>query len=382
MNSVVLGLQFGDEGKGKITDFLAKDADIVVRFQGGNNAGHTLYNEGVKTVLHFLPSGILHEDKICVIGNGTVVNPVALCKEIDELIDKGVKISPDNLIISSSAHVISKKHLELDAEREKEFKIGTTKKGIGPTYESKINRTGCKIGDAEKNHLLFSVEEHEAVLKLTPFIKNTTYLFHEWNKKRKSIVFEGAQGTLLDVDHGIYPFVTSSNTTVGAVSTGAGVPLSYIDKVYGVTKAYTTRVGEGPFPTELFNEEGNKLRELGGEYGATTGRPRRCGWLDLVALRYACIINGVTDLVITKVDILEQMDEVKICTGYKYKGNVIDEFDPCMDLSEVEPVYITLPSWKMNDPIFETFVNTIIATTDTNVEFISNGKETTDIEEW
>ena len=335
MNSVVTGLQWGDEGKGKIVDFLTESADFVVRGQGGNNAGHTVIAKGVKYVLHLLPSGILWEGKICVIGNGVVMDPVGLVKEIDDLQEKGISVPPERLLISDRAHVVLPYHRELDAAREASLgdrKIGTTKRGIGPAYADKANRCGLRLAVllnkelaaelielrlAEANPILASYDlpqfntadvlasVKEALERLRPHITNTIPILSEAYKAGKEILFEGAQGAYLDVDFGTYPFVTSSNTTAGGASTGSGLPPHAINRVIGVCKAYTTRVGEGPFVTQ--NEDiSNYLHGLGREFGATTGRARRCGWLDTVLLRFACMVNGVTDLAVTNLDGLDE----------------------------------------------------------------------------
>ncbi|MBI5642665.1 MAG: adenylosuccinate synthase [Deltaproteobacteria bacterium] len=376
-NIVIVGAQWGDEGKGKIVDILTESADIVVRFQGGNNAGHTVIVGEEKYVFHLIPSGILHAGKTCIIGDGVVVDPEVLLKEIEVLKEKNL-FRPEDLLISKNAHLIMPYHKKLDIARERLRgcnKIGTTGRGIGPAYEDKVSRCGIKCGDLldegefrvklktnllEKNHYIKTIlhedgfEIHEIYHKymtiaqsIGPLIKNTSKFISDAIASGKNILFEGAQGTLLDVDHGTYPFVTSSNTVAGEAATGSGIGPSKIDEVIGITKAYCTRVGEGPFPSELDGPEADRLREQGGEYGATTGRPRRCGWFDAVALRYAARINGLDGLVVTKLDVLDNLDTIKICTGYKYKGEILDEFPTeASILFKCEPVYEALEGWK------------------------------------
>jgi adenylosuccinate synthase len=376
MNTVVTGLQWGDEGKGKIVDFLTESADLVVRGQGGNNAGHTVIAKGTKYVLHLLPSGILWEGKTCVIGNGVVMDPVGLVKEIEDLEAKGIPVPPERLLISDRAHVVLPYHRELDAAREASLgdrKIGTTKRGIGPAYADKANRCGLRLADlankklalelvtlrlAEANPILAALDlpqfdaaevlasVEDAMKRLQPHITNTIPVLHEGWKSGKEILFEGAQGAYLDVDFGTYPFVTSSNTTAGGASTGCGLPPHAIDRVVGVCKAYTTRVGEGPFVTENA-EISDYLHGLGREFGATTGRARRCGWLDTVLLRFACMVNGVTDLAVTNLDGLDERTEIDICTAYRIDGE--DHIYPPADReawNRAEPIYETLPGWQ------------------------------------
>ncbi|MFQ5736346.1 MAG: adenylosuccinate synthase [Thermodesulfobacteriota bacterium] len=376
-NLVVVGAQWGDEGKGKIVDILTEDSDVVVRFQGGNNAGHTVIVGSEKYIFHLLPSGILHPGKACVIGDGVVVDPEVLVSEIDFLKSRKM-FHPGDLLISKNAHLIMPYHKKLDAARERlrgENKIGTTGRGIGPAYEDKVSRSGIKCGDLlnedsfrrklkanllEKNHYIRTILHEEGfeiyeiyhrymsfAATLAPLIKNTSMFLDKAARAKKRILFEGAQGTLLDVDHGTYPFVTSSNTVAGQAATGSGFGPSRIDRVIGIAKAYVTRVGEGPFPTELDGEEAARLREQGEEYGATTGRPRRCGWFDAVALRYSARVNGLDGLVLTKLDVLDSLDRIRICTGYKYKGELIDDFPTEAGvLSACEPVYEEVPGWK------------------------------------
>lgn len=370
----IIGAQWGDEGKGKIVDFLTERCDYVVRFQGGCNAGHTVVVGDEKYILHLIPSGILHKEKKCIIGNGVVLDPAALLKEIEDLKSKGVEIN-DNLFIAKNCHLIMPYHIALEEESEKSKKIGTTKRGIGPCYTDKIARAGVRAVDLlfpeilrdkiranlelinfllEKFYKTNTLNEEEIFLqylnyaeKLKKYIVDTDIMINEAIDKGKNVLFEGAQGTLLDIDHGTYPFVTSSNTVAGGICTGAGVSPKRIDKIIGVVKAYTTRVGEGPFPTELKDELGVHLREKGGEYGATTGRPRRCGWLDLVAVKHSLRINGFTGIAITKLDVLDEFDKLKICIGYKYKGKIIQDFPKEIEvLKSCEPVYEELTGWK------------------------------------
>ncbi len=375
-NVVVVGAQWGDEGKGKIVDILTEYADVVVRFQGGNNAGHTVLVDGEKFVLHLIPSGILHDGKTCVIGNGVVLDPQCLLEEIETLKSKG-RFGNANLLISKDAHLIMPYHKKLDSAKERlrgKLKIGTTGRGIGPAYEDKVSRCGIKCGDLindgdfkgklevnlkEKNHYITTIlgedgfdlgevygRYKEYAAKMKDYIQDTSLYLDRGMKDGKNILFEGAQGTLLDIDHGTYPYVTSSNTVAGEAAPGSGVGPSRIDTVVGVAKAYTTRVGEGPFPTELGEKEGAELREQGDEYGATTGRPRRCGWFDSVALRYAVRINGIDGLVLTKLDVLDELKEIKICTSYKLAGSEVSEFPSSAgDLAHTEPVYETHPGW-------------------------------------
>lgn len=378
MNTVIIGLQWGDEGKGKIVDYLTEDADVVIRGQGGNNAGHTVIAKGKKYVLHLLPSGILWDDKVNVIGNGVVIDPTGLCQEIARIEAQGITIDTHKLLISDRAHVVLPFHKELDAAREISLgdqKIGTTKRGIGPAYADKVNRCGLRMADlfdrpfaeaqitrrvAEVNEILEKydlpqftagavIEEvYQAFARLQPHVRNTISTLHKAWKDKKSLLFEGAQGTLLDIDFGTYPFVTSSNTTAGGAITGSGLPPMAIESVVGVCKAYTTRVGSGPFPT---CDEGlsEYLHNLGREFGATTGRPRGCGWLDTVLLRFACMVNGVTGLAVTNVDGLDEYEELKICVAYEVDG-VRHELPPA-DRSfwnRAKPIYETLRGWKVD----------------------------------
>jgi len=385
-NLVVVGAQWGDEGKGKIVDLLTDYADIVVRYQGGSNAGHTVIVGNEKHVFHLIPSGILHPGKKCVIGDGVVVDPEVLLNEIEILKAKGI-FRPEDLLISKNAHLVMPYHKKLDVVREKfrgDNKIGTTGRGIGPAYEDKVLRCGIKCGDLlneddfreklkanllEKNHYIKTIlheegyETHQIyhnymnlAASINVHIKDTSKFLNDAIAKKKKIMFEGAQGTLLDIDHGTYPYVTSSNTIAGGACTGAGVGPSRIDSVIGITKAYTTRVGEGPFPTEMKGAEGENLREQGGEYGATTGRPRRCGWFDAVAAKYASRINGFDGLIITKLDVLDSMKKIDICVAYRYKGAIIDDFPTETSiLNACEPIYETMPGWMSKTGNVKTF---------------------------
>ncbi len=375
-NIAILGTQWGDEGKGKIVDILSEKADIVVRFQGGNNAGHTLVINNKKTILHLIPSGIFNENATCVIGNGVVIDPKILIKEIDTLKESGVNLNSKRLKISSNAHVIMPYHISLDLLREIK-KIGTTGRGIGPAYEDKISRKGIRISDLldenilrdrinevlpEKNLLieyyngkkLDAEKIFEEYLKygeyLEPFVDDTHRLLINAKNSGKKILFEGAQGILLDIDHGTYPYVTSSNTVSGNIFSGSAVGYKTINKIIGIAKAYTTRVGSGPFPTELFDSTGDKIREQGGEFGSTTGRPRRCGWLDAVALKYSVNLNDIDSIALTKLDVLNGIDEIKICTSYQVEDKIFDYFhNNCYFLEKVKPVYKSFKGWGVID---------------------------------
>ncbi|MEO9503295.1 adenylosuccinate synthase [Nonlabens ulvanivorans] len=382
---LLLGLQWGDEGKGKIVDVLTADYDIIARFQGGPNAGHTLEFDGIKHVLRTIPSGIFHDKAINVIGNGVVIDPVVFVQELDGL--EQFKIDyKSKLIISRKAHIILPTHRLLDAASETskgKAKIGSTLKGIGPTYMDKTGRNGLRIGDLEQDNWKEKyrnlANKHEALigfhdvqiqydlaelekefftaverLKELTFIDSEEY-FQNAQRNGKTILAEGAQGSLLDIDFGTYPFVTSSNTTAAGACTGLGVAPNQIGEVYGIFKAYTTRVGSGPFPTELFDEVGAEMAKVGHEFGAVTGRPRRCGWLDLIALKYTCQINGVTQLMMMKGDVLSGFDSLQVCTGYKYKGETIHHLPYNIEAENVTPIYTEFPCWKedltkMTDP--------------------------------
>ena len=411
MIDVLLGLQWGDEGKGKIVDYLAKDYDIIARFQGGPNAGHTLYVKDKKVVLHTIPSGVFHEDIMNVIGNGVVIDPITLQKELETIKTHGVN-PVSKILVSDRAHIILPTHRALDKANEiakGDKKIGSTLKGIGPTYMDKTGRNGIRVGDVHKDDFkerynrlkekhsrllgqmgfdedLSTYEEgfFEAIeiLKTLKVIKAEYYL----NKAiagGKKILAEGAQGMMLDIDFGTYPFVTSSNTISAGLCNGLGIPPTKVGKVFGITKAYCTRVGGGPFPTELFDETGEKLRKLGSEFGATTGRPRRCGWLDLVALNYSCMINGVTDLIITKTDIMDDFDTIKVATSYMIDGSETQEFPFEYNPEECEPVYEEKQGWTerlseckgVDDlpPNFIAYKKDIESYLGVTVSFVSNG---------
>jgi len=377
MNIVLIGTQWGDEGKGKIIDWLAKDCDIIVRFQGGNNAGHTVVIGDKKFIFHLIPSGILHPGKFCVIGNGVVIDPCILLSEIEQLQSLGHKITPENLAISNRAHVIFPYHRIWDKLKEEslgKFRLGTTGKGIGPCYVDKYDRCGIRMVDlinpevlreklqanlSYKNQILRKVfnaqefkfqdiyEEYRNYgQKLAPFVQDTALVLNRAMEERKNILFEGAQGVFLDIDFGTYPFVTSSSTLAGGACVGAGVGPAKIDRVIGVAKAYTTRVGEGPFPTQLPEGLMEKIRQRGNEFGATTGRPRRCGWFDACLVRYAVKINGVDYLAVTKLDVLDEMESIKICVKYRYRGDTYEY--PLADFNfweEAEPIYEEVPGW-------------------------------------
>lgn len=377
-NVVVIGAQWGDEGKGKVVDIYTEYADNVVRYQGGNNAGHTLVVGDEKVVLHLIPSGILHEGKRCIIGNGVVLDPEVFIREITNLKARGRMKDDSVLCLSEGLHIIMPYHKRVDIAREAKSgdkKIGTTGRGIGPAYEDKIGRRGIRLCDLldrgiferklrealeEKNFLLenflgdkpFTFEEifseycgYADILR--KYVADTSLMLHNDVKAGRNILFEGAQGTLLDVDHGTYPFVTSSSTCAGGACTGTGISPREIHEIIGISKAYVTRVGSGPFPTELLEETGEKMRQAGNEFGSTTGRPRRCGWFDVVVLRYAVRINGLTGVAITKLDVLDDFDTIKICTGYRYNGRQIDDMPATLDIfADCEPVYEEMPGWK------------------------------------
>ncbi len=378
MNTILVGLQWGDEGKGKLIDILAKDSDYIVRYQGGNNAGHTVVVNGKSYIFHLIPSGILHKDKICLIGNGVVIDPEALLQEIAAL--KKEKIGyQGRLKISSQAHVIFPYHKILDSLREskRHLRIGTTGRGIGPCYADKVARCGIRICDlfnrklftqklkdnlAEKNEIFRKVFHHKGFTfgalyahyvsyarKLKPLVCNAPLFLAEAQEKGKAILFEGAQGSFLDIDFGTYPFVTSSSATSGGACIGTGVPPTKMERVVGVVKAYTTRVGEGPFVTEFKPSLNAIIREKGREFGSTTGRPRRCGWFDSVMARFSCIINGVSEMAVMKLDVLDELRTIKICTAYTYKGKRFSEFPYDLEvLTKAKPVYEELAGWQRN----------------------------------
>ncbi len=365
----VIGGQWGDEGKGKIVDLLSKNAEIVARYQGGANAGHTVYKDSEKIVLHQIPSGILREDCFCIMGNGMVIDPVELVQEINMLIHKN--ISTENILISPNAHIVTPLHKYLDRKNEEKTNnfIGTTCKGIGPCYVDKYNRVGIRAIDLNETDKLKSSfiaridncissnqitnEDYKkmepeidsfliACEKVKIYVKDTLNLLFS----KENILIEGAQGTLLDIDHGTYPFVTSSSPFSGGISTGLGLPLTKFENIIGIFKAYATRVGSGPFPTELFNEEGKKLQDIGMEFGATTGRPRRCGWFDGLAAKYSCMINGLTDIALTKLDILDHFEKIKVCVGYQSNENEIDNYSEAINLEKITPIYKEFIGWN------------------------------------
>jgi adenylosuccinate synthase len=377
---VVVGAQWGDEGKGKIVDLLAERFDVVARYQGGHNAGHSVQVGERSFILHLLPSGVVHEGKTCVLGNGMVIDPKAFFAEADRLAEQGIRVTPERVLVSSRAHLILPFHRILDHTSEERLgneRVGTTLRGIGPAYEDKAGRRGIRAADAVNPEVLRAriernLEEANRVIvaynhepldagqvfdevwpqveRLAPFIADTTHFINRAAREGRSILVEGAQATLLDVDHGTYPFVTSSNTTAGGVCTGLGLPPRRVSGVLGIVRTYTTRVGEGPFPTEMLEGEaelGQMIRERGREYGASTGRPRRCGWFDAFATRYAADINGFDSVALTKLDVLDTLDELKVCTGYRLDGKVCESLPAVSnDLRRVEPIYETLPGWK------------------------------------
>jgi adenylosuccinate synthase len=411
-NTILVGAQWGDEGKGKIIDVLTEQADIVVRTQGGNNAGHTVYLGKKKYVLHLIPSGILRRGKMCVIGNGVVIDPVSLVGEIDGLSKVGVR-ADKNLFISESAHLVLPYHRELDAQREilkGKNKIGTTKRGIGPAYGDKAARTGLRMidlinADRFEALLRFKIKENNEILKafgakplsfakvhaeyrtagdrLKPFVTNTVVLLHNATRRGANILFEGAQGTFLDIDHGTYPFVTSSNTTSGGACTGSGVAPNRMNRVVGVMKAYTTRVGEGPLPTENA-EIADMLHGMGREFGATTGRARRCGWFDSVATRHAAMVNGIDELAVTNLDGLDTVESIKVCIGYRAGLAKIDYMPADIELlAKCEPVYAEFPGWVTSTvkartwnqlpPKARTYLRALAELTDAKLKIVSVG---------
>lgn len=377
-STIVVGIQWGDEGKGKIVDLLSKESDLVVRFQGGNNAGHTVVVDGKSFFLHLIPSGILRDNVKCLIANGVVIDPKICLEEIDQLKQQGFLKSDENLLISENAHVIMPYHRLIDVARESDSqktKIGTTGRGIGPAYADKAARLGIRVADLldrerlrrkltpvleEKNFLLSNYFKKEPISldllvdeyhgygeRLGRYVGDTSSVLAQALSENKKILFEGAQGVLLDIDHGTYPFVTSSNTVAGAASGGAGVHLRHVGKILGVLKAYTTRVGTGPFPTELKDDVGDFLQKKGYEFGTTTGRRRRCGWLDLVGLKYAIQISGITALAVMKLDVLSGLDQIKICTAYRHHGKILNAYPSDSDiLQDIEPIYETIGGWK------------------------------------
>src|ERR1044071_1464326 len=377
---VIIGAQWGDEGKGKVVDLLADRFDIVSRYQGGHNAGHSVYVGDKAFVLRLLPSGIIHPDKTCVLGNGMVIDPKAFFEEIDQIAEKGISVTPERLKVSSRAHLIMPYHKALDHTSEERLgneKIGTTLRGIGPAYEDKAGRRGIRVADAMSPELLKlrierNLEEANRIIvlygqqplradeiydeisplveRLQPYVTETSHFLAEQRKQNKKILLEGAQATLLDVDHGTYPFVTSSTPTAGGASVGAGIPPHHITGVLGIVRTYATRVGEGPFPTEMLDAEedmADLIRERGNEYGSVTRRPRRCGWFDGVATRYAAELNGFDSIALTKLDVLDALDEIKVCVGYEVEGKRVDTFPAVsLDLAKIKPIYETLEGWK------------------------------------
>ena len=400
---VLLGLQWGDEGKGKVVDVLTPEYDVIARFQGGPNAGHTLEFDGIKHVLNTIPSGIFHDKKVNVVGNGVVIDPILFMKEVNNLKEMKVPIN-ERMVISRKAHLILPTHRLLDAASEQskvKKKIGSTLKGIGPTYMDKTGRNGLRVGDIEspnfKERYTNLREKHVQLMNQFDFEYDLNELEAEWmkcamefknfslvdsehlvnaqRKEGKRILAEGAQGTLLDIDFGSYPFVTSSNTITAGACTGLGIAPNKIGEVYGIFKAYCTRVGSGPFPTELEDEVGELMRKAGHEFGATTGRPRRCGWIDLPALKYACMINGVTQLIMTKADVLSEFDTIKACTGYKYKGEVIDFMPFDVVGEELIPVYEELEGWS-EDLTGLSSIDEIPSTLQTYIDYLERILET------
>jgi len=413
-NVVVVGAQWGDEGKGKIVDFLAKNADIVARYQGGNNAGHSIVVGKDKFILHLIPSGILYPEKKCIIGNGVVLSPKVLFEEIEDLRQRGVYIG-DNLFISDRTHLIMPYHLLVESNDEMSRgskKIGTTGRGIGPAYVDKVGRLGIRVGDLldfrtftdkldlnlamkakflEKSEdwIRFTrseiIEEYKGYAeKMKPFIADTSVILYEAIKAGKNIVFESAQATLLDIDLGTYPYCTSSNPTAGGVCVGLGIGPTMIDKVMGVAKAYTTRVGEGPFPSEMPSDMNEGIRQKGQEFGATTGRPRRCGWFDAVATRYSARVNGFSSVAITKLDVLDELDSINICVGYNYQGKTLTEFPSQINVLEnVEPIYERMDGWRTDTSEIvkyedlpenaRKYVEKIARLIETKVEFVAVG---------
>ncbi|MGI8786801.1 MAG: adenylosuccinate synthase [Pyrinomonadaceae bacterium] len=377
---VIIGAQWGDEGKGKVVDLLADRFDIVARYQGGHNAGHSVYVGERAFVLRLLPSGIIHEDKTCVLGNGMVIDPKAFFEEVDQMEAQGISVTPERLKVSSRAHLIMPYHRALDHTSEERLgneKIGTTLRGIGPAYEDKVGRRGIRVSDAlvpellklriernleEANRIIVTYgqpplyadqifdEISPLVERLRPFVAETSHFLSEAKKRHKKILLEGAQATLLDVDHGTYPYVTSSNPTAGGAAVGAGIPPHHISGVLGIVRTYATRVGEGPFPTEMLDAEeatANLIRQRGNEYGSVTKRPRRCGWFDAIATRYAAELNGFDSVALTKLDVLDALDEIKVCTGYEIDGERVETFPAVsQDLQKIKPIYETLPGWK------------------------------------
>jgi adenylosuccinate synthase len=413
MVDVILGLQWGDEGKGKIVDYFAKDYDVIARFQGGPNAGHTLYKDGKKLVLHQIPSGIFHEGKINIIGNGVVLDPITLRKECEKVAEFGIDLKK-NLFISERTNIIVPTHRALDKASEQakgKGKIGSTLKGIGPAYMDKTGRNALRVGDLlmdnfkelyeqlkQKHQVMLSTyhftdditADEKEFFEAVEFLKelnivNGEYFINKLIKEGKKVLAEGAQGSMLDIDFGTFPFVTSSNTISAGVCSGLGIAPQHIKDVIGITKAYCTRVGSGPFPTELENVDGQRLRDVGNEYGATTGRPRRCGWIDLVALNFACLINGVTRIVMTKADVLDSFEELNVCVAYSKEGQELTEIPLRLDLDHYVPVYRKFEGWNTDITRVKSYealpgkaksyIDFINGYLGVNVDFISNGPE-------
>ncbi len=402
---VIIGAQWGDEGKGKVVDLLADRFDIVARYQGGHNAGHSVYVGEKAFVLRLLPSGIIHEDAICVLGNGMVIDPKAFFEEVDQMKSLGISITPERLKVSSRAHLIMPYHRALDHTSEERLgneKIGTTLRGIGPAYEDKAGRRGIRVSDAlvpellklriernleEANRIIVTYgqpplyanqifdEISPLVERLRPFVCETSHYLAEAKKQNKKILLEGAQATLLDVDHGTYPYVTSSNPTAGGAAVGTGIPPHHISGVLGIVRTYATRVGEGPFPTEMLDTEedmANLIRKRGNEYGSVTKRPRRCGWFDAVATKYAAELNGFDSVALTKLDVLDALDEIKVCVGYEIDGVRVDTFPAVsIDLQKIKPIYETLPGWK-SETLGVTKIEDLPIKAREYVEFLSN----------
>jgi len=402
---VIIGAQWGDEGKGKVVDLLADRFDIVARYQGGHNAGHSVYVGDKAFVLRLLPSGIIHEDSTCVLGNGMVIDPIAFFEEVDQMTSQGISITPERLKVSSRAHLIMPYHRALDHTSEERLgneKIGTTLRGIGPAYEDKAGRRGIRVSDALVPDLLKlrierNLEEANRIIvlygreplrsdeifdeysplieRLRPFVSETSHFLAEAKKQNKKILLEGAQATLLDVDHGTYPYVTSSNPTAGGAAVGAGIPPHHISGVLGIVRTYATRVGEGPFPTEMLDDEedmANLIRQRGNEYGSVTKRPRRCGWFDAVATRYAAELNGFDSVALTKLDVLDALEEIKVCIGYEIDGKRIDTFPAVSyDLAKIKPIYETLEGWK-SETLGMTKIEELPVKAREYVEFLSN----------
>lgn len=402
---VIIGAQWGDEGKGKVVDLLADRFDIVARYQGGHNAGHSVYVGDKAFVLRLLPSGIIHEDSTCVLGNGMVIDPKAFFEEVDQMTSQGISITPERLKVSSRAHLIMPYHRALDHTSEERLgneKIGTTLRGIGPAYEDKAGRRGIRVSDAlvpellklriernleEANRIIvlygreplrsdeIFAEISELAERLRPFVTETSHFLAEAKKQNKKILLEGAQATLLDVDHGTYPYVTSSNPTAGGAAVGAGIPPHHITGVLGIVRTYATRVGEGPFPTEMLDAEedmANLIRQRGNEYGSVTKRPRRCGWFDAIATRYAAELNGFNSVALTKLDVLDALEEIKVCVGYEIDGKRIDTFPAVsLDLARIKPVYETLEGWQ-SETLGITNFDDLPENAKKYVEFLSN----------